>query len=143
MTGYRPGIYWQYTWRYIGPVIMTAILITSVISMVLKNPTYSAWNADEVRRAFSKLPQYVVYNTDQNYMLTKTGQGSDHQLPDMGTWNRLLDDHRRCVADATRLFAAPIPNSGRRSRHSPGIDSKERDDYLNEGHDGRRRCKSN
>lgn len=48
MTGYRPGVYWQYTWRYIGPVIMTAILITSVVSMILKNPTYSAWNADEV-----------------------------------------------------------------------------------------------
>lgn len=48
MTGYRPGMYWQYTWRYIGPVIMTAILITSVVSMCLNNPTYSAWNAKEV-----------------------------------------------------------------------------------------------
>lgn len=48
MTGYRPGIYWQYTWRYIGPVIMTIILISSIVCMIVKNPTYSAWNAAEV-----------------------------------------------------------------------------------------------
>lgn len=49
MTGYRPGPYWQYTWRYIGPVIMVCILVSSVVCMVIQNPTYSAWNAAEVR----------------------------------------------------------------------------------------------
>lgn len=49
MTGYRPGRYWQYTWRYIGPVIMVCILVSSVVCMVIQNPTYSAWNAAEVR----------------------------------------------------------------------------------------------
>lgn len=48
MTGYRPGLYWQYTWRYIGPVIMTLILIASIVKMVWKNPEYSAWVAEEV-----------------------------------------------------------------------------------------------
>lgn len=48
MTGYRPGRYWQYTWRYIGPVIMVCILVSSVVCMVIQNPTYSAWNAAEV-----------------------------------------------------------------------------------------------
>ncbi|KAH8279373.1 hypothetical protein KR026_008311 [Drosophila bipectinata] len=46
MTGYRPGLYWQLTWRYIGPVIMVCILASSVIFMVIRNPTYGAWNAD-------------------------------------------------------------------------------------------------
>lgn len=48
MTGYRPGPYWQYTWRYIGPFIMTIILISSIVCMIISNPTYSAWNAAEV-----------------------------------------------------------------------------------------------
>lgn len=48
MTGYRPGIYWQYTWRYIGPTIMSLILLASVVKMVIQNPEYSAWIAEEV-----------------------------------------------------------------------------------------------
>ncbi|EDW79759.2 uncharacterized protein Dwil_GK17955 [Drosophila willistoni] len=46
MTGYRPGLYWQLTWRYIGPVIMVCILASSIIFMVIRNPTYGAWSAD-------------------------------------------------------------------------------------------------
>ncbi|KAM3955956.1 sodium-dependent neutral amino acid transporter B(0)AT3 [Aphomia sociella] len=49
MTGYRPGLYWQVTWRYVGPFIVTSILISSVVSMLISPPEYSAWNADEVR----------------------------------------------------------------------------------------------
>lgn len=48
MTGYRPGLYWQMTWRYIGPAIMGCILVSSVLFMIIENPTYSAWNAEEV-----------------------------------------------------------------------------------------------
>ena len=48
MTGYRPGIYWQMTWRYIGPAIMFCILISSILQMIFKNPTYKRWNALEV-----------------------------------------------------------------------------------------------
>ncbi|ETN67077.1 solute carrier family 6 (neurotransmitter transporter), invertebrate [Anopheles darlingi] len=46
MTGTRPGIYWQMTWRYIGPAIMGCILLSSVLSMILRNPTYGAWNGE-------------------------------------------------------------------------------------------------
>lgn len=51
MTGYKPGLYWQLTWRFLAPIIMVAILISSVVSMFLKNPTYSAWNATLVRKS--------------------------------------------------------------------------------------------
>lgn len=50
MTGYRPGPYWQITWRYIGPGIMFLILISSVVTMIIKNPTYKRWNAEEVKK---------------------------------------------------------------------------------------------
>lgn len=48
MTGYRPGIYWQLTWRYIGPFIMCCVLISSVVFMIIKNPKYGAWSAELV-----------------------------------------------------------------------------------------------
>lgn len=46
MTGYRPGLYWQLTWRYIGPAIMTCILVSSVLFMVIDNPKYGTWNSE-------------------------------------------------------------------------------------------------
>lgn len=49
MTGIRPGLYWQLTWRYIGPTIMVLILGSSVVSMIMKNPTYGAWSEELVR----------------------------------------------------------------------------------------------
>ncbi|XP_014475460.1 PREDICTED: sodium- and chloride-dependent transporter XTRP3 isoform X1 [Dinoponera quadriceps] len=45
MTGHRPGAYWQFTWRFLAPIIMVCILVSSVASMFIKKPTYSAWNA--------------------------------------------------------------------------------------------------
>lgn len=45
MTGYRPGAYWQITWRFLAPIIMTGILVSSIASMFIKKPQYSAWNA--------------------------------------------------------------------------------------------------
>lgn len=49
MTGYRPGLYWQVTWRYVGPFIVSCILLSSLVFMLINPPTYGAWNADEVR----------------------------------------------------------------------------------------------
>lgn len=49
MTGYRPGLYWQMTWRYIGPAMMSVLLVASVISMIRTSPEYGAWDPIEVR----------------------------------------------------------------------------------------------
>lgn len=48
MTGIRPGLYWQWTWRYIGPIIMIAILISSVVCMIIETPSYNAYNKETV-----------------------------------------------------------------------------------------------
>ena len=48
MTGYRPGLYWQLTWRYIGPAMMSVLLVASVISMLRTSPEYGAWDATKV-----------------------------------------------------------------------------------------------
>lgn len=53
MTGYRPGWYWQLTWRFLAPFIMTGILISSVVYMILKTPTYAAWDPVQVCTLYS------------------------------------------------------------------------------------------
>lgn len=55
MTGVRPGLYWQITWRYAGPAILTIILISSIYGMVTKNPEYDAWDATEVNSNIMKI----------------------------------------------------------------------------------------
>lgn len=66
MTGYRPGIYWQWTWRYIGPVIMFLILISSVVCMIIDKPSYNAYSKETVspRLRFVKSNIYVYHIRD-------------------------------------------------------------------------------
>ena len=49
MTGRMPGLYWQITWRFIGPVLITLLLVASIIKRSLDKPAYNAWDADQVR----------------------------------------------------------------------------------------------
>uniref|UniRef100_A0A1L8DJZ3 Transporter n=2 Tax=Nyssomyia neivai TaxID=330878 RepID=A0A1L8DJZ3_9DIPT len=60
MTGYRPGLYWQATWRYIGPGIMTCILSSSVLFMIMDNPTYKAWSAELGAVVSANYPPWVM-----------------------------------------------------------------------------------
>ncbi|XP_018325173.1 sodium- and chloride-dependent transporter XTRP3 [Agrilus planipennis] len=46
MTGYRAGWFWQFCWRFLAPAIMVIILVSSIVFMIIKNPTYQAWNPD-------------------------------------------------------------------------------------------------
>ena len=48
MTGVKPGLYWQMTWRFIAPILLTLILAASLINQFRNPPTYSAWNKDKV-----------------------------------------------------------------------------------------------
>jgi len=60
MTGYRPGLYWQITWRFLGPLLMTIILVSSVVFMIIKKPEYQAWKADEGKTANEPYPDWVM-----------------------------------------------------------------------------------
>ncbi|XP_071864975.1 sodium- and chloride-dependent transporter XTRP3 isoform X1 [Bombus fervidus] len=60
MTGYRPGIYWQFTWRFLAPIIMVCILLTSIASMFIKKPTYSAWDASRGIAVPTAYPSWVL-----------------------------------------------------------------------------------
>lgn len=60
MTGYRPGLYWQLTWRYIGPTMMSFLLVSTVISMCSEMPTYKAWDPVEVRNCKTFMINFIT-----------------------------------------------------------------------------------
>ncbi|KAL4703762.1 hypothetical protein ACJJTC_017550 [Scirpophaga incertulas] len=60
MTGYRPGVYWQVTWRYVGPFIVSGILVSSIVSMLISPPEYSAWDAAEGHTVKKSYPDWVL-----------------------------------------------------------------------------------
>ncbi|KAJ8963444.1 hypothetical protein NQ318_018924 [Aromia moschata] len=60
MTGIRPGIYWQVTWRFLAPLILVVILISSIVSMVRNHPEYQAWNREKAGVESLKYPIWVL-----------------------------------------------------------------------------------
>lgn len=45
MTGQRPGIYWLICWKYLSPLAMISILISSFIELAVGGSGYQAWIA--------------------------------------------------------------------------------------------------
>ncbi|XP_076672197.1 sodium-dependent neutral amino acid transporter B(0)AT3 isoform X1 [Andrena cerasifolii] len=60
MTGYKPGLYWQVTWRFLAPIIMVCILVSSIVSMIIKKPTYSAWDPVLAKFVILDYPSWVL-----------------------------------------------------------------------------------
>ncbi|XP_026795715.3 sodium-dependent neutral amino acid transporter B(0)AT3 [Pangasianodon hypophthalmus] len=48
MTGRRPNLYWQATWRVISPLMLLVVLLAYVVVQAQQKPTYEAWNPDYV-----------------------------------------------------------------------------------------------
>lgn len=48
MTGRRPGLYWQVTWRVVSPLLLLSIFLSYIILLTQRPPSYKAWD-----------PQYV------------------------------------------------------------------------------------
>ncbi|TSK34716.1 Sodium-dependent neutral amino acid transporter B(0)AT3 [Bagarius yarrelli] len=44
MTGRRPNLYWQATWRVISPLMLLVVFLAYVVVQAQENPTYEAWN---------------------------------------------------------------------------------------------------
>ncbi|KAF5901108.1 sodium-dependent neutral amino acid transporter B(0)AT3-like, partial [Clarias magur] len=44
MTGRRPNLYWQATWRVISPLMLLVVFLAYVVVQAQEKPTYEAWN---------------------------------------------------------------------------------------------------
>lgn len=52
MTGRRPNIYWQATWRYISPLLMVAVFLSYIVIQFLTPLTYETWDPHHVSNTF-------------------------------------------------------------------------------------------
>ena len=50
MSGHRPNMYWQATWRVISPLMLLLVFLAYVVIQAGAQPTYAAWNPDYVRQ---------------------------------------------------------------------------------------------
>lgn len=48
MTGYYPGLYWQVCWRFLGPMILIILFVSSVWNTFTASSVYNAWNSETV-----------------------------------------------------------------------------------------------
>ena len=48
MTGRRPNLYWQVTWRVISPLMLLVVFLAYIVVEAGEKPSYSAWNPDYV-----------------------------------------------------------------------------------------------
>ncbi|XP_054276986.1 sodium-dependent neutral amino acid transporter B(0)AT3 isoform X2 [Macrosteles quadrilineatus] len=60
MTGYRPGLYWQVTWRFLAPLIMFCILASSIAFRIIEKPSYHAWNGELGQTEEKPYPGWVL-----------------------------------------------------------------------------------
>lgn len=44
MTGKRPNLYWQVTWRVISPLMLLVVFLAYIVVQASTWPTYPAWN---------------------------------------------------------------------------------------------------
>ncbi len=60
MLKWRPPVVYKYLWKYVCLLAMVGLLAASLLRMIFKGPTYTAWNQSTVRywtTAFCPTPE--------------------------------------------------------------------------------------
>lgn len=60
MLGFAPNKYYYYMWKYISPLVLLALLLSSVVNMGLSPPGYNAWIEDKAAEEFLSYPVWGV-----------------------------------------------------------------------------------
>ncbi|XP_067863978.1 sodium-dependent neutral amino acid transporter SLC6A17 isoform X1 [Heptranchias perlo] len=60
MLGFTPYRYYYYTWKYISPLAMAVLMVTSIIQMGITPPGYSAWIMEEAMEKFLIFPSWAL-----------------------------------------------------------------------------------
>ena len=63
MTGRRPGLYWQVTWKVVSPLLLLTILVAFLALLASRPPSYRAWNPQHVGATRAQSPFAVAIGT--------------------------------------------------------------------------------
>ncbi|ELK02540.1 Orphan sodium- and chloride-dependent neurotransmitter transporter NTT73 [Pteropus alecto] len=58
MLGFAPNRYYYYMWKYMSPLMLLSLLISSVVNMGLSPPGYNAWIEDKASEEFLSYPTW-------------------------------------------------------------------------------------
>ncbi|XP_056142989.1 sodium-dependent neutral amino acid transporter B(0)AT3-like [Lampris incognitus] len=61
MTGRRPNVYWQVTWRFISPFMLLVVFLAYVVIEAETRPTYEAWNPSYVDFPLAEVQTYPTW----------------------------------------------------------------------------------
>lgn len=62
MTGKRPWSFWLFCWKYLSPFALFVILVWTLIDIVRKKPTYSAYvGCTQVRHLSSSIHSFLIF----------------------------------------------------------------------------------
>uniref|UniRef100_A0AC34REQ3 Transporter n=1 Tax=Panagrolaimus sp. JU765 TaxID=591449 RepID=A0AC34REQ3_9BILA len=61
MTGIRPGPYWTITWRFISPIIMLILFVSSIIKSFSHAPKYSAYDPVTTEQVDTEYPAWALF----------------------------------------------------------------------------------
>ena len=56
----RPGLYWQIMWRFVSPVLMAVVIMSSIYFMFKHTPTYTAWDGDQAMGVRREYPTWAL-----------------------------------------------------------------------------------
>ncbi|XP_060051476.1 sodium-dependent neutral amino acid transporter B(0)AT2 isoform X1 [Erinaceus europaeus] len=60
MLGFAPHRYYYYMWKYISPLVLTALLVACAVNMGLNAPGYPAWIEDKASEVFLNYPAWAT-----------------------------------------------------------------------------------
>lgn len=58
MLGWRPHVIYKYLWKYICLFSMLGLLLATTIRMLIKRPTYMAWNQEKASEEYLEYPDW-------------------------------------------------------------------------------------
>ncbi|KAG8140425.1 hypothetical protein E2320_003110 [Naja naja] len=60
MLGWRPWKIYSYMWRFVSLAAMLCLLLASLVHLVMKRPTYTAWNREKAEEQQLEYPPWAL-----------------------------------------------------------------------------------
>ncbi|XP_012943730.1 sodium-dependent neutral amino acid transporter B(0)AT2 [Aplysia californica] len=61
MLGYPPGLYWLLSWRYVMPMCIVIIIVSTIIDVSTKGVFYHSWNPELAEAIYLPWPWWCMF----------------------------------------------------------------------------------
>lgn len=110
MLKWRPPVVYKYLWKYVCLLSMVTLLAASLLRMIFKRPTYTAWNQSTVK---CLIASFNLYNT---FLLLST-QNAFYYKPQSPNHTQMSNSHIMWNSGSSILAKDTLTSNWR--RHQP------------------------